>query len=56
MTLAFRRHNIDKSITLSDDSTAITDWLTELLHCRDGMMHLSGSDFDAEDQLIMIHD
>jgi hypothetical protein len=55
MTLVFRHHNIDKFITLSDDSTAIADWLTELLLCRDGMLHLSGSDFDADDLLIMIN-
>jgi hypothetical protein len=48
MTLAFRHHNIDKFITPSDDSTAIANWLTELLLCRDGMLHLSGSDFDAD--------
>ena len=55
MTLAFRHHDIDKVITQSDDNTAITDWLLELLLCREGMLHLSGSDFDADDLLSMIN-
>ena len=56
MTLAFRHHDIDKLvITQSDDNTAIADWLIELLLCRDGMLHLSGSDFDADDLLSMIN-
>ena len=47
---------IDKLvITQSDDNTAIADWLIELLLCRDGMLHLSGNDFDADDLLSMIN-
>ena len=56
MTLAFRHHDIDKLvITQSDDNTAIADWLIELLLCRDGMLHLSGSDFDADYLLTMVN-
>ena len=58
MTLTFRHHNIDKLvITQSDDNTAIADWLIELLLCRDGdgMLHLAGSDFDADDLLSLIN-
>jgi hypothetical protein len=55
MTLAFRRQDIDKFITQSDDNTAITDWLNELILCRDDMLHLSGSDFDADDLLTMVN-
>jgi hypothetical protein len=55
MTLAFRHYDIDKFITQSDDNTAITDWFNELILCRDGMLHLSGSDFDADNLLTMVN-
>jgi hypothetical protein len=51
MTLAFRHHEIDKLITQSDNNKAITDWLNELILGRDCMLHLSSSDFDADDLL-----
>jgi hypothetical protein len=55
MTLAFRYHDIDKFMTKSDDNTAITDWLNELMLYRDCMLHLSGSDFDADDLLTIVN-
>ena len=55
MMLAFRHHEIDKCITQSDDNTSIADWLIELVLCRDGMWHLSGSDFDAYDLLTKVN-
>jgi hypothetical protein len=55
MTSAFRHHGIEKLITQADYNTAVTDWLNELIPCRDGMLHLSGSDFDADDLLTIIN-
>jgi hypothetical protein len=51
MTLAFGHHNIDKLIIQSNQNAAIDDWLIELVYCRDGMLHLSGNDFNMHDIL-----
>jgi hypothetical protein len=48
-------HDIDKLIIQSNQNAAINDWLIELVHCRDGTLHLSGNDFDMHDILSMIN-
>jgi hypothetical protein len=57
MTSSFRHYHIDKFLTQTDASAVIADWLTELLLCRDRVLHLSGGDFgedDFIDLLVMI--
>ena len=54
MTSSFRHYHIDKFLTQTDASAAIADWLTELLLCRDRVLHLSGGDFGEDDLRVMI--
>jgi hypothetical protein len=55
MTLAFGLHDINKLIIPSNHNVAIDDWLIKLVHCHDGTLHLSGTDFDIHDILSIIN-
>jgi hypothetical protein len=54
VTFAFGSDDIDERVVLSSDDKAKADWLIELLQCRDNLLQLSNSDFNAHDINSMI--